>query len=379
VANGIPASAVLADAPDLERVFAAGATPVEVAAGLDAPALRRLVPDLDEPAARDVARLFAEPRVQRMLDDTWRDPPRGEPMLAEALVRQLVQRPDLARMILATPELANSLTARPVTLYHLGSHQQAIDVLGSVLDDIAKSGASAIASGEMKPPQGSISVEQKALADSVNPRNRKVYQSGFDPSRQDDESYRLNYLDQLYEEAAVAQRELNELALRMAGQEGVASWRDKPKDRQRALDKVVEYRNDVSSLKDLAAARIQFSRLDALYRGLWRIGQEPDIDVLVKKDRFLEPQLSGYRDVLLSLRMSNGHVAELRLQLIAMDEVAEWEHALYEVRRDLEAMAESQDRSLTTVELAIRDGLIAREQEAFRVALERHEREAMER
>ncbi|MGW4497193.1 toxin glutamine deamidase domain-containing protein [Micromonospora sp. NPDC004336] len=379
MANGIAANAVLAGEPDLDAVFAAGVTPAEVAAALDGPTLRRLVPHLDEPAARDVARLFAEPRVQRMLDETWREPPRGEPMLAETLVRQLARQPDLARMILATPELTNSLTARPVTLHHLATHQQAIDVLGSVLDDNVSSDASAIDSDQIEAPEGSISAEQKALGDSVSPRSRKVYQSGFDSSRQDDESYRLSYLEHLYREAIVAQRELNELAIRMAGRQGVASWRDKPKDRQRVLDKLVEYQNDVSSLKDLAAARIQFRRLDDLYRGLWRIGQEPGIDVLVKKDRFLKPQLSGYRDVLLSLRMSNGHVAELRLQLAAMDEVAEWEHALYEVRRDLEAMAESQDRSLTTSELAIRDGLVAREQEAFRVALERHEREAMER
>ncbi|MFG3697501.1 toxin glutamine deamidase domain-containing protein [Micromonospora sp. NPDC047620] len=378
VANGGPVSAVLADEPDLEGVFAAGVTPVEVAAGLDASTLRRLVPHLDEPAARDVARLFAEPRVQRMLDDTWRTPPKDEPMLAETLVRQLVQRPDLARMILATPELANSLMARPVTLHHLATHQQAIDVLGSVLDDIVGFGAEAVAPGEVEPPEGGISAAQKVLGDSVNPRKRRIYQPGFDPSQQDDETYRLNYLNSLYMEASVAQPELNELALRMAGEGGVASWRDKPKDRQRALDKVVEYQNDVSSLKDLAAARIQFRSLDDLYQGLQRIGQEPGIEVLAKKDRFLEPQLSGYRDVLLSLRMSNGHVAELRLQLLALDEVAEWEHALYEIRRDLDAMAESQDRPLTTLELAIRDGLVVREQEAFRTALERHEREAME-
>ncbi|MEH0974860.1 toxin glutamine deamidase domain-containing protein [Micromonospora sp. CPCC 205546] len=134
--NPVAVGAILAAEPDLERVFAAGVTPAEVAAGVDPSALRRLVPQLDDAGTEDVARLFADPRVQRMLDETWRHPPKDEPMLAENLVRQLAQRPDLARMVLATPELATSLTARPLTMLHLAAKQQAIDVLGSVLDDI---------------------------------------------------------------------------------------------------------------------------------------------------------------------------------------------------------------------------------------------------
>ncbi|MGN9764490.1 toxin glutamine deamidase domain-containing protein [Micromonospora sp. SD12] len=377
--NPIAVGAILAAEPDLERVFAAGVTPAEVAAGVDPSALRRLVPQLDDAGAEDVARLFADPRVQRMLDETWRQPPKDEPMLAENLVRQLGQRPDLARMVLAAPELATSLTARPVTLHHLASQQQAVNVLGSVLDHIEKSGPEAVPTVEVRPPEGSLSDELKVLSDSVSPRKRKVHQPGFDPSWKEDENYRLDYLSNLYREASVAQLELNELAVRMAGGRGLASWREKPKDHQRVLDKIREYGNDVSSLKDLAGARIQFDSLSDLYQALSRIGQDPDVEVVAKKDRFLGPQLSGYRDVLLSLRMSNDHIAELRLQLLALDEVAEWEHALYEVRRDLDAMAESQGRPLTTRELAIRDGLALKEQEAFRLALERHQEGGGER
>ncbi|MFV2113465.1 toxin glutamine deamidase domain-containing protein [Micromonospora sp. LOL_025] len=369
----VAVDAVLAAEPNLERVFAAGVTAAEVAAGVDPPALRRLVPQLDDAGAEDVARLFADPRVQRMLDETWRQPPKDEPMLAESLVRQLAQRPDLARMVLATPELATSLTARPVTLHHLASQQQAVNVLGSVLDHIEESGPEAVPAMEVRPPEGSLSDGLKVLGDSVSPRKRKVHQPSFDPSCKGDENYRLNYLSNLYREAWAAQLELNELAKRMAGERGLASWRKKPKDHQRVLDKISEYGNDVSSLKDLAGARIQFNSLSDLYQTLSRIGQDPNVEVIAKKDRFLGPQMSGYRDVLLSLRMSNGHIAELRLQLLALDEVAEWEHALYEVRRDLDAMAESQDRPLTARELAIRDGLVLKEQEAFRLALERHQ------
>jgi hypothetical protein len=50
--------------------------------------------------------------------------------------------------------------------------------------------------------------------------------------------------------------------------------------------------------------------------------------------------------------------------------VARWEHALYEVRRDLETLSESGGRPLTKVEKAIRDGLLQRAQDAYRTALD---------
>lgn len=45
---------------------------------------------------------------------------------------------------------------------------------------------------------------------------------------------------------------------------------------------------------------------------------------------------------MLNLRMPNGHVAELRLQLEAMQRVDDYEHVVYEVWRDLEARAEQE-------------------------------------
>jgi hypothetical protein len=91
--------------------------------------------------------------------------------------------------------------------------------------------------------------------------------------------------------------------------------------------------------------------------------------VLDIKDRFVRPPSSGYRDVLLKLRMSNGHVAELRLHLVAVEGVAEWEHALYEIRRDLDAIAKAANRPLTLAERAVRDGLLRRGQDAYWRAL----------
>ncbi|WP_435123208.1 toxin glutamine deamidase domain-containing protein [Micromonospora tulbaghiae] len=367
IAAGLYVRDALAQSANLDAAFAAGVTPVELAQHADVPTLRRLVPGLDESAAADLTRLFADPRVQRMLDQSWEAPPRREELLAEALVRQLAERPDLVRMILATPELANSLTARPLTLHHLASHQQAIDVLGEVMTDIAEYGADAVVAHEPLTPRPTpITEEQRRLTDSVASRSQSRLQPGFDETRRHDEAYRLAYIDRLYADAVVAQQELNRLAVNLAAHDGIPGWRTEPKSRERVLDKLEgEYEYDASQLKDLAGAKVQFDSLDAVYQALGRLAADPEVVILHIKDRFLDPQASGYRDLLLNLRMSNGHVGELRLHLVSLDDIAEWEHSLYEVRRDLNAMAEIEGRPLTQAERAIRDGLLRRVQGAY--------------
>ncbi|MEU8296805.1 toxin glutamine deamidase domain-containing protein [Micromonospora sp. NPDC048909] len=373
-AGDVPVGAILAGCPDLNAAFATGVAPNELAAVLDAPTLLRLVPRLDELAARDLATFFADPRVREMLDESQRRPPTEEPQLAEKLVRQVVERPDLARMILATPELLNSLTARPLTLYHLSSHQQAIDVLGEVLDDIAVRGAEAVAAeGPPSPRPTPLTEEQRRISRSVAVKPAGVLQQGFDRDRRADASYRGRYLDNLYLDAAAAQVDLNQLAIALAHVDGVQvgqpGWRKQPKDRRRAEDKVNKYQGDASRLLDLAAAKVEFRSLDHLYAALARVRDHPDLAIVAFEDRFVELQGSGYRDVQLILKMRNGHLAEFRLHLATLDEVAVWEHSLFEVRRDLESLARAEGRPLTPEERAIADGILRQEQELFWRAL----------
>jgi hypothetical protein len=66
----------------------------------------------------------------------------------------------------------------------------------------------------------------------------------------------------------------------------------------------------------------------------------------------------------------DGHVAELRLHLKALDDVSAYEHSLYEVRRDLKALKKAEDRPHTAEEQALIDGLIKRERELFWDALQ---------
>ncbi|MEU9515068.1 toxin glutamine deamidase domain-containing protein [Micromonospora sp. NPDC048169] len=374
IAAGLYVRDVLAASGNLDAAFAAGVTPVELAQHADVPALRRLVPGLDEGAATDLTRLFADPRLQRMLDQSWEAPPRREELLAETLVRQLAERPDLVRMILATPELANSLTARPLTLHHLASHQQAIDVLQGVVGEIRERGADVVATTKQPAPMPTpLTVAHLAVSGSFTTDGAEAVQPGFDLARLGDAVYGKQYLDQLYEEAAVAQSELNSLGRDLAESCGGGAEyhpRREPKDRARAEDKIKGYGGDASQLKDLAGGYVSFDNLDELYGGLARLRNDWRLHLVKFEDRFQSPQNSGYRDVQMFLRASNGHIAEFRLQLAPLDKVATWEHSLFEVRRDLEAVAREEGRSVTVTESAIRRGVLRRQRELFWAALQ---------
>ncbi|MEV1332867.1 toxin glutamine deamidase domain-containing protein [Micromonospora costi] len=369
-----PVDARMTGMSDLDDALRAGVPPAELAAALNAATLRQLVPQLDDAAARDLATFFADHRVRDMLDRARREPPRTEPLLAEKLIRQLVQQPDVVRMALATPELLRSLTARPLTLYHLTGHQQAIDVLGEVLDEISEPGPKASATnviGSVEPTP--LSDEQRLLVESIPVSDHRAVQPGFDASRADDEDYRRAYLDWLYVNAVDAQSEVLALAERLALRAtsgAVAATRPSPKDRQRAEDKIDKYDGDVSLLTDLAAAKVVFNTLPDLYDALLEIRVDERVQVVELDDRFVSPQASGYRDIQMSVRTSNGHIAEFRLHLRAIDEVAEWEHVLYEVRRDLKAVAKEQGRSMSLNEQAIFNGVLVREQAHFWRALQ---------
>ncbi|WBB77151.1 toxin glutamine deamidase domain-containing protein [Micromonospora sp. WMMD1128] len=374
IAAGLYVRDALATSGSLEDAFAAGVTPVELAQHADGPTLRRLVPGLDETAAGELTGLLADPRVQRMLDQSWEAPPRREELLAETLVGQLAERPDLVRMMLATPELANSLTARPVTLHHLASHQQAIDVLQDVLDEVRTRGAEAVASAAVPSVEATplrlAQIEVSRRFDGARP---VPVQPGFDRDHLTDPTYAKSYLDQLYRDAVAAQHELDSLGCELAGlSTNGAEYKPRPgpKDRVRAEDKIARNGGRADRLRDLAAGRVSYETVDDLYAGLASLCTNPRLEVARFEDRFRVPQDSGYRDIQFLLRTSTGHIGEFRLQLTALDRVAEWEHSLFEVWRDLEAVPRSEGRNLTVAESAIRKGIVRHQREHFWAALQ---------
>jgi len=79
--------------------------------------------------------------------------------------------------------------------------------------------------------------------------------------------------------------------------------------------------------------------------------------------------MSSYRDVLMGIKMSNGHIAELRLHLGQIDKVASFEHPIYEVKRVVAPDAASAAGQLTPEQHAIALSIEARVNEIFGKAI----------
>jgi (p)ppGpp synthase/HD superfamily hydrolase len=171
-------------------------------------------------------------------------------------------------------------------------------------------------------------------------------------------------IDDLYFQANVANAELKKITENIAKKtNGQAGFRPSNinsglKGKERTLEKInSDYAGDASKILDIAGSKIVYNNVDDLYNALSKISKE--LDILVFKDRILNPLSTGYRDILMNLKMKNGHIVEFRLHLKEMDEAAEIGHNFYNQRRSLEAL--SKERVLTVKEQIKIEGLIEKE------------------
>jgi hypothetical protein len=135
------------------------------------------------------------------------------------------------------------------------------------------------------------------------------------------------------------------------------------------MEKVAKYR-DASRVTDLAAGRIVYPTLDALYAGVKLASRELGGRVVGVEDRFADPASSGYRDVLMTVQLEKGgHIAELRFELESVSKLAGIEHAIYEIRRGIEAQAKEERRDLTSTEAAFLRGLSETTKPMFEAAV----------
>lgn len=360
------------------------------------------------PTRAEIDRYLRHPRPQeamRVADAiSHRDPDSrikvdGEKVhIGEAIAALLPRHPALARMLRDVPFLENSLLARPQTLANLLTHPQAIDVLEDCVREVQDhpQGPADLAEtyeADPKPPPAALPPEQaetsalaRAIAGAILDEYRD--QPDFDEARKDDLKYRREYMDRLYDNWSGKQRQLHELAERVAAATGGhAESRKTEKSRVRANDKVDGYNGVASRLTDLVGSKIQYDTIDDAYRGLSVLlteTQKPEskIEIVEFSDRFTTPQKSGYRDLQMSVRMElpggGHHVAELRLHLKSIDDVADYEHALFEVRRDLQAVAnedlnrplspDGKNRALTPEERALHASILNEEKNRFAAA-----------
>jgi hypothetical protein len=290
-------------------------------------------------------------------------------MRSNAKLRKLIEENREAVYELMQHEpIRSHLAENPTIVQSLIKHPEARSLLKEVLGELKTKGASQVVQELRTMPKlkSSLSPAQKNLSETfaseVKTRHPdKPSQEGFDRAQKDNPAYREQYMNDLYIKAREAAKELeskvNELAVKTDGTRSMRkdeAGQLSVKGRERADQKVRDdYGNDASKLVDIAGGKIVYKSFDELYRALKIIKEELGDKVVMFKDRFASPLGSGYQDILMNVKMSNGHIAEFRMHLKAFDIAAESEHALYEVSR------------VVAPEAAAKAGLLTLEQEAI--------------
>ena len=177
-------------------------------------------------------------------------------------------------------------------------------------------------------------------------------------------------LDILYKQAAEAQEELYAKVTTIASETGgEPKLPETLKGRERAIEKTMaDYKGDASKLVDLVRGSIVYESYYKLMEGLDSCNQ--NLTLVREKNRFDKPAPSGYRDILLNVKLSNGHIAELQLHLTQILAVKSGgEHKIYEEVRKIQAIAKTADRALTGEERAKIEQLNAESKALYEQAL----------
>ncbi|WP_328446734.1 toxin glutamine deamidase domain-containing protein [Amycolatopsis sp. NBC_00438] len=303
---------------------------------------------------------------------------------ADYIRAHLPEHPELARMLAdpANDYLTRSLLDNPKTLASLLKHPEAIPILEDAVHEVNERGYSVVDDVEHQgvepfdptPEQAEISADVAAIAHDT-PEEQLQHES-FDQGRIGDPEYCRQWVAEERERWPETQGTLNRITERIAGEtDGHAGFRPEPKDDVRALAKIEKRNWDGSLLHDLVGTKIQFEQVADMYRALDAVRNDPELTIVDFSDRLASPQDSGYRDLQLNVRLPNGHVAELRLHLTHIDDVASYEHALYEVRRDFETFSKKDGREgvlspeEAALDAALTEQVRGRFEEAFRQGL----------
>ena len=189
-------------------------------------------------------------------------------------------------------------------------------------------------------------------------------------------------LDTLYREAAVADSKLKQITRNVAdctGGTAVFPPGGGLKGRERAEEKIeVELGGDASALLDIARSSIEYADVDQVYQALRYIIRQ-GYEVVRVKDRALKPLSSGFWDIHLNLRMSNGHIAELQLHYKEIRQYSIGEgHNRYERIRGMKARAFRENRPLTHEERETIDRLNCEQRQFYQAAFQRGQKRGEE-
>lgn len=110
------------------------------------------------------------------------------------------------------------------------------------------------------------------------------------------------------------------------------------KGAERAQEKVTaDYGGDWSRLLDVVRCTIAVDSLDDLKGVSDRLQQAGMVMAKPEKDRFKKPTAEGYRDILMNVRLPNGIIAEVQLNVKGMLRAKNEGHKFYEASRSIQA------------------------------------------
>ncbi len=199
--------------------------------------------------------------------------------------------------------------------------------------------------------------------------DEKISKPAEEPAKDLHQNVGKKFIYKLYEQAAVAKVEFDPIVSNIASATNGAEKIAPLKNQNTAVGKSEgEYGGDHSRLVDICRASIIYNSYKDLMEGL---GKSKDMLNLVReKDRFAKPTPAGYRDILLNVKLSNGHIAELQLHLQQIMDVKDVDgHRLYEEIRLLERAAKEAARALTPEEAAKVDKLLEESRTFYDAAL----------
>ncbi len=142
-------------------------------------------------------------------------------------------------------------------------------------------------------------------------------------------------LEVIYQLAGKAHQDLVELTETIAQKTGgKARVRLTLKAKERSQEKVTkDYDGDASNLLDVDASTVVYKDVTSVYEALAKVRELYGEKIVYFKDRFVKPVPSGFRDILMNVKLPNGSIAELRLGEESIQALSDQEHGDYEVIR----------------------------------------------
>lgn len=162
-----------------------------------------------------------------------------------------------------------------------------------------------------------------------------------------------NDLDSLYQQAYIAQHELEQLIQQTSMMTGTRASSPGIKSRDRAEYKIAtELNGSVHKLTDLARGSLVADDIGSLVQAFELMSKE--VTIVEVKNRFKQPAKSGYRDLKMLVRLPNSqHIAEIQLHLEGISDIKNGkEHQLYEQIQTIERTAKANNRQLNDIESA---------------------------